>query len=188
MRRPVSVAFADLGFEHSYTVEVHPEYPSSGDWPIPAVHFGEKGRDTLTIKVRPRGGEPWVGSFALENRGVVTGVFACPNPDQLLVATGLDAYVLDVGDDPRHAEALPLHPVTVVRRPTGTDLLLIASFTGVAALDRSGVRWVISHLFRDDLEVHDGPPGSIRLTGRDPEPSAVVLDIDDGRVLSRKRR
>jgi hypothetical protein len=185
----VTLAFADLGFEHLYTVEVNPEYPSGGNWPIPAVQFGEKGRDRLTIKVSSSDGDPWVGSFALETRGVVTGVFACPNPEQFLVATGLEAYVLDARD-PDHAEALPVHPVTVVRRPAGTDLLLVGSFTGVAALNRSGVRWVVDQLFLDDLEVLDGPPGSIRVQGREhaqAKPSAVVLDTDDGRVLSRER-
>ena len=185
----MAVDFADLGFEHRYTVELNPEHPASGGWPVPAFQFGERGRDRLTMMVHPADGDAWVGSFALEGRGVVAGAFACPNPDQLLVATGSDAYLLGARD-PAHAAPLAVHPVTVVRRPPGTDLLLVGSFTGLAALDRTGVRWVVRRLFLDGLELLDGPPGSVRVQGRgryaDAKTDVVVLDSKDGSVRARE--
>ncbi len=53
--------FTDLGFEHSYDVEVNPEYPGNGPWPFPNFEFGAKGRDRVTVKVSPDTGA--VGCF-----------------------------------------------------------------------------------------------------------------------------
>jgi hypothetical protein len=183
----VPLDFIDLGFEHSYRVEVNPEYPSTGPWPFPNFEFGAKGRDTVTVKVSPHSRGPWVASFALENRGVIAGIYSCPNPSHVLVATGQDAYLLDA-NDASLAELLPIHPVTVIARPTETDLVLIGSHTDAAVLDASGLRWVTDRLFLDDFELLESPPGTIRVKGRVAyaavETSSFALDPATGHVLS----
>ena len=178
--------FTDLGFEHFYDVEVNPEYPSTGGWPFPSLDFGAKGRDRVTVKVSPDRGGPWVASFALENRGVIAGIYSCPHPTHVLVATGWDAYLLDA-NDASLTEVLPIHPVTVIARPTGSDLVLIGSYTDAALLDASGLRWVTDRLFLDDFELLDSPPGTIRVQGRvgyAPVETIVALDPATGHMLS----
>jgi hypothetical protein len=183
----VALQFVDLEFEHSYEVEINPEYPSAGAWTVPSFQFGDKGEDMATIKVHPGRGGAWVASFALEGRGVLNGVFACPNPGQFLVVTGWDAFLLQA-DDASLAKALTVHPITVVARPTGTDLLLVGSFTDAAALDDTGIRWVTDRLFLDDFKLLNSAPGKISVQGtsRSNPGDSEVLTIDpvSGRVIS----
>ena len=180
----------DLGFERRYEVEINPEYPRDGNWRVPHVHFGDKGRDALTLRLRPERGQEWVATFALEDRGLLTGVYACPNPEQVMVATGRAAFLLDSAETSA-ADELPVHPIKVVARPRGTDLLAIGSFTDLVVVDGSGVRWARSGLFLDELDLVDGPPDVVRAVGRtayaQTERTVVDLDITTGRSLSSHR-
>jgi len=117
--------------------------------------------------------KPWVASFAVLGNGhYVRGLFACPNPDHLLVAAGTNAYLIQVSRSGL-ADDLPISPVVDLQRPTGTDLLVVASFTILAAIDDSGLRWVTGQLFIDDLELVDDRPG--RSTCKAPSIPSPVL-------------
>jgi len=153
----VTTPFADLGFVISYEIEVNPEFPAGGDWGAPEFRFGRHLSNTLTMRIRPRVAKEWVASFATQASGVlITGLFACPNPEQLLVVTGDDAYLVRVLE-PGKVEDLPIGPVVAVQKPPGTDLVVIGSFTHLAAIDEVGLRWVSDRLFLDDLEFTKGP-------------------------------
>lgn len=177
----------DLGFTTGYEIDVDPEFPADGQWDIPEFRIGHRSSATSTIRIRPAAATPWVVSFALESRGrLVDGLYACPSPGQLLVATGGSAYLIRVAE-PGSVEELPIPPVLAVRRPAGTDLLLIGSFTRVAAIDDVGLRWVTGPLFTDDLEFVDGPPGQICVKGRNywaaNDQPRLVLEPDRGEVV-----
>ncbi|SRR6266568_1084963 len=184
----MAAEFLDLGFEHSYDVEINPEFPPAGAWGIPDFRFGKRGRETLTIKVRPQHGGSWVASFAIENRGVINGVYACPDPQQLAVVTGWDAFLMQASD-PTDSNELPIHPIRAVVRPAETGLLVVGSYTDAAAIDTAGLRWVTYRLFLDDLEFVEGPPGNISVQGRNGyfADDLVVLTLDPaaGRVIAR---
>jgi len=186
----VAHELVDLGFTHSYEVEINPEFPPAGDWGCPTFAFGARRADSLTIKVRPWQGGPWVASFALETGGVLNGSYACPHPGQLLILTGSDAFLMPAGE-PAKTQELPIHPVRSLVRPPGTDLLIVGSFTEAAALDANGLRWVTEGAFVDDLEFIDGPAGVIYVQGRRrPETDdLVVLTLDpmSGRVIDENR-
>jgi hypothetical protein len=183
----VPIKITDQGFRRSYEVEINPEYPATGDWGIPEFRFGShsgtgtfRAGDTLTLRIRPVGASPWVGFFAvLAPEDYVYGLFACPNPGHLLVAAGTDAYLIEV-TRPGAADDLPIRPVIQVRRPSGMDLLVIGSFTNLAAVDEAGLRWVTGRLFLDDLELVEGPPSQIYVRGSvNSIPSVpVLLTID----------
>jgi hypothetical protein len=180
----VAVEFDHLGFAPAYDVEIDPEFPPSGEWGIPEFRFGRKSADTLTIRVTPHSRSAWVASFSLEVRGqLLNGLYACPNPEHLLVAAGDEAYLTDVSN-PADATEVPPRPVRVIRRVPGTDLVIIGSFTRLAAVDSSGLRCVSDRLFLDDLDLVDGPPGNIYVRGSvqviRSEPVVLSIDPTDG--------
>ena len=177
----------DFGFGRSYQLELNPELPSAGGWPIPAFTFGQRGDETLTIRVTPDdGGQPWVASFALEAHGVLNGIYACPGQDQLMVLAGSDGFLIRA-NNPGAAEKLPIHPTLHVTRPVGTDLLVVNSFTDAVAVDGNGIRWTTDRLFVDDFEAVSGPPGKILVRGTvdvpQSEPKVLELDPATGRVI-----
>ena len=182
----VAHELVDLGFTHSYEVEINPEFPPAGDWGCPTFAFGTRGEDSLTIKVRPRQGGQWVASFALETGGVLNGVYACPNPGQLVVFAGWTALLMQAAD-PANAHELPMQPVRSAVRPPGTDLLVVGSFIDAAALDSNGLRWVTGRLFLDDLQFVAGLPGTVTVQGRRGYESndlmVLTLDPVSGRVI-----
>jgi hypothetical protein len=179
--------FQDLGFAASYEVEVDPEFPPSGDWGAPEFRFGHRSGKTLAIRIHPLHAAPWVASFALETRGrLINGLYGCPNPEQLLVVTGTDSYLIQV-TEPGSVDDVPVWPVLVVRRLPATDLVVIGSFTNLAAIDEFGLRWVTDRLFLDDLELVNGPPGKIHVKGSvssiPSDPELLVIDADRGTVI-----
>jgi hypothetical protein len=187
----VTIRFTDLGFMASYEVDINPESPAAGEWGVPSFLFGGRSKDPLTIRIRPHGTKPWVASFAVGGNGhYLNGLFACPNPEQLLVAAGIDAYLIQV-KRPGDADDLPLSPVLHVQRPSGMDLLVVASFTNLAAIDDTGLRWVTGRLFIDDLELIEGPPGKIYVRGSvnsiPSAPELLIIDPSRGELIEGPR-
>ncbi len=192
------IELTDLGFAPSYEIDFNPEYPVAGDWGIPAFRLGSprhgsfrSGEEILTIRIRQPGASPWVASFAvLASGGLIRGLFACPNPNHLLVAVGTNAYLIDV-TQPGNANDLPVWPVVDVQKPSGTDLLVIGSFTNLAAVDDDGLRWVTGRLFLDDLDLVEGPPGKIYVRGSvhsiPSDPELLVIEPSRGELLQGPR-
>ena len=183
----VAIQFEDLGFATSYEVEIDPEFPASGDWGAPEFRFGGRSSWTLTIRIHPHLAVPWVASFALEPRGRLNnGLYGCPNPRQLLVVAGVGAYLVEVSE-PGSVSELPISPVLVVRRMPAAELVVIGSFTNLAAIDAFGLRWLTDRLFLDDLELVDGPSGKIYAKGLvnaiSNDSEHLVIDADRGIVI-----
>jgi len=182
-----AVLVQDLGFAPTYEVDIDPEFPGDGDWGVPEFRFGYRSSSTLTLRIRPKAASPWIASFALETRGrLISGLYACPNPSHLLIAAGSSAYLIRVAE-PGSVEELPIAPVLAVRRPAGTGLIVIGSFTSLAAIDDIALRWVTGQLFTDDLEFVDGPPGQICVKGRNYwtaiDPPPLVIEPDRGEIV-----
>jgi hypothetical protein len=182
MARP----FRELGFRPSYEVEVDPEFPPSGNWGVTEIRVGGDSAETLVIKVTPTAAEPWVGFFACESRELLVGLYACPNPDQLLVVAGTQANLIRV-NQPHDRQELPIHPINSADRPTGTDLVVVGSFTDLAAIDAAGLLWVTGRLFIDDLELISGLPGRVHVQGSfrsiPSDPHVLAIDPLTGKVI-----
>ena len=58
------------------------------------------------------------------------------------------------------------------------DMLLIGSFTNLAAVDEAGLRWVTGRLFLDDLALAEGPGARIYVRGSVDPSGPVSLTID----------
>jgi hypothetical protein len=183
----MAAAFRELGFHPRYEVEVDPEFPASGKWGVTEIRVGGASAETLVIRVAPSAAEPWVGFFACESRGLLVGLYACPNSEQLLVVTGVEAFLVPV-NQPHQQQALPIRALTSADRPDGTDLLVVGSFTHVVAIDAVGLLWVSDRLFTDELKLTAGPPGSVYVQGwcHSIPSDMEVLTIDPmtGRVIA----
>jgi hypothetical protein len=107
------------------------------------------------------------------------------------VLTGIAAFLVD-SREPGAVEKLPIAPTVAITRATGTDLVLVGSFTDVAAVDAEGVRWVTRQLFMDGLEFLNGSPGRIVVRGtlrsRPSHPQELELDPRSGRILTGRGR
>ncbi len=160
----MTAALRELGFRPAYEVQVNPEFPPSGDWGVTEIGVGGDSPETLVIKVTPSAAEPWVGFFACESRGLLVGLYACPNPAHLLVVTGMEAFLVPV-NQPHGHQALSIRALTSADRPNGTDLLVVGSFTHLAAIDAVGLLWVTDRLFTDELKLAAGPPGKVYAQG-----------------------
>jgi hypothetical protein len=81
--------------------------------------------------------------------------------------------------------------VVDVQRPTETDLLVVGSFTNLAAIDDSGLRWVTGQLVIDDLELVDGPPGKIYVQGSvnsiPSAPELLIIEPSRGELIEGPR-
>jgi hypothetical protein len=184
----VAIEFHELGFASAYQVEVNPTFPATGEWGLTEVRVGAGSPDTLAIKVSPREGDPWLGFFASDPRGLLVGRYACPNPEDLVVVTGLEAYLVRVSR-PHELNELPIHPITAAGRPEGTGVLVVGSFTELAAIDAVGLLWVTEGLFMDDLELAAGPPGFVYVRGSlssiPSDPELLTIDPATGELLGR---
>src|SRR5712691_1269182 len=183
----MAVQYHQLGFSSSYEIEVDPEFPPSGNWGLTEIRVGGRSADTLVIKVSPKEGEPWVGHFGYEGHNLVVGVFGCPHPEHLLVVTGIEAYLLLVSQ-PGDLVEVPVHPITAVGRPDGTDLIVVGSFNVLAAIDKGGLLWVTDGLFHDGLELATGPPGKVHVQGWvgfvSTDSEVLTIDPATGKVIA----
>jgi hypothetical protein len=183
----MAIALRELGFGPSYSVEVNPDFPPSGNWGLTEIRVGGNSAETLVIKVKPSAAEPWVGFFACESRGLLVGLYACPNPEHLLVMAGTEAFLVPV-NQPHDQQALPIGAFTSADRPDGTALLVVGSFTHLAAIDAVGLLWVTDRLFTDELKLMVGPPGKVYVQGwcHSIPSDLEVLTIDPatGRVIA----
>ncbi len=65
-----------------------------------------------------------------------TGVFACPNPQEMCAVAGGYAYVIDTAK-PEHCTHISLKPVVEVRPLATHELLLFVGFHSIVAWGRT---------------------------------------------------
>ena len=156
-----------LGFAHNYEIELLDELPQPSDGE-PILYYpgaSSHGRDGLLIRVVPKEGKSWVGVFAFgaQTGEGFSGIFSCPEPNELcVVASWLGVIVR--ADDPKRYQALKIFPITDLRQSIDDGLLLFADNTTIAAWGRHGLAWWTQRLGWDGVEIQD--VSSHRLTGR----------------------
>lgn len=99
-------------------------------------------RGALLLDVKPATGANFLATCALGFRdpSLPTGIFACPRPDDLLAVAGGYAYLIDTLA-PDRCLHLPLRPTTQILPAPAADLILLAGFHSVIAIDAKGLRW-----------------------------------------------
>jgi hypothetical protein len=97
----------------------------------------------LEVLVRPsEGAQPFLATCALGFRDLAapTGIWSCPNPDEICAVSGGYAYIID-SIAPGRFTMIPFRPVLKVLPVPAIDLLLFASHHTILAWGSNGQAW-----------------------------------------------
>jgi hypothetical protein len=135
------------------------------------------------VRISRADGTRWVGCAAAGGFGVESGAFGCPDPDELCLVIGGQAFVINVWRPEAYQPLIP--DVCAVRHFPGLDLLLLASPTDLTAVGRDGLRWTTARLCLDELRLVSASPLGIVCSGSfvDTDEQLVVAP-EDGRLIS----
>jgi hypothetical protein len=179
----------DTSFPAHYSAELSPELPGTGDWKVREYFFpmGYKPKAVgYHLVIRVHGADlGWIGHFPAES--AQAAIWSMPDSGAMLVVAGDDAYYLPVRE-PEKCIALGIYGATVTS-VAEQGIVIVTSFTGVLAIDRSGVRWRLADLFVDDTRVVSVDDKRVILTGYDyarpdGEGKHISIDINTGQPES----
>lgn len=143
-------------FPHSWWAEILAERPlilppRSFTYPHEAE---EVERGALHAMVKPPSGAPFLATFALgfADPAVPTGLWSCPDPDELCAVSGGYAFVVSTVDPGRFTQ-LAFRPVLEVRALPEHDLLLFAGHHALLAWGASGLTWQTPRLSSEGLRI-----------------------------------
>lgn len=144
----------------SWTAEVLKQSPMiapARQFTYPQQIAGEEdalARGALQLMVRPSSGEAFLATCALGfvDPSMPTGVFACPNPDELCAVAGGYAYIIDT-THPEHSTHIALKPVVEVRSLPEQNLLLFSGFHTIVAWGEHGQAWQTAKLSWEGLRI-----------------------------------
>jgi hypothetical protein len=151
-------------FTHTWTARIltaPPMIAPARQFVYPLYVPGEEdamSRGALLLDIKPANAPNFLATCALGFRepSLPTGIFACPQPDDLLAVAGGYAYLVDT-QNPAQCLHLPLRPVTAILSAPSAGVLLLAAFHKVAAIDANGLRWQTERLSWEGVtmtEVH----------------------------------
>lgn len=111
-------------------------------------------RGALQLMVRPAGGGAFLATCALgfTDPAMPTGIFACPNPQELCAVAGGYAYIIDTAH-PEHSTHIALKPVVEVRALNVQKLLLFIGFHSMLAWGSRGIAWQTEKLSWEGLRI-----------------------------------
>jgi protein-tyrosine phosphatase len=111
-------------------------------------------RGALQFLVHPASGGDFLATCALgfTDLTMPTGIFACPNPDELCAIAGGYAYIIDTLH-PERSTHLPLKPVVVARPLPKQSLLLFTGFHTLLAWGPNGEAWQTQRLSWEGIRI-----------------------------------
>lgn len=179
-----------LVFSHAWQADILRERPPI----LPQRHFvypreaEEVERGALEVMVRPAEGAPFLGTFALgfADAAAPSGIWSCPNEDDLCAVAGGYVYVVD-SRDPERFTHVELRPVLEVRSAPEQKLLLFCGSYSLLAWGTHGLAWKTQRLSSEGLRITEIRDGVLHgfgwdlMTDRD-VPFAV--DLATGKVLT----
>ncbi len=182
---------ADAGFARAWTAEVLQRSPLIAParqyvWPLRVAGEEEAmARGALQLAVRPREGGPYLLTCALgfSDPGMPTGLYGCPNPDELCAVAGGYAYVADARM-PERCTQVGLRPVVEVRVLSEARLLLFVGFHSLVAWGAAGLAWETARLSWEGIRLDDVEDGEMRGWGWDlmsDRELAFTVDLRSGK-------
>lgn len=129
---------------------------------LPSRHFvypqevEEVERGALEVLVRPGadGTLPFLATCALGFRdpAAPTGIWACPNPDEICAVAGGYAYVIDT-TTPERFTMIAYRPVLQVRAAVEASLLLFVGHRSILAWSAQGQAWETEKLSDEGVTI-----------------------------------
>ena len=149
-----------LEFSQNWKVEVlktPPLIAPARQFIYPQQITGEEdalARGALQLLVRPAAGGTFLATCALgfTDPTMPTGVFACPNPQQMCAVAGGYAYVVDTAQ-PELCTHIELKPVVEVRPLVAHGLLVFVGFHAIVAWGRHGLAWESARLSWEGVRI-----------------------------------
>lgn len=160
----------EFSFPHAWEAEILPRRPAI----LPQRNFiyprdaEEVERGALEVMVRPVVGAAFLGTFALgfADAAAPSGVWSCPNREELCAVAGGYAYIVNT-KDPERFTHLKLRPVLEVRVAPEQSLLLFCGSCAVIAWGAQGLAWKTPRLSSEGLRVTEIRDGALRGFGWD---------------------
>jgi hypothetical protein len=111
-------------------------------------------RGALQLMVRPANGGAFLATCALgfTDSTMPTGVFACPNPQEMCALAGGYAYIVDT-TQPEHCTHIEMKPVVEARPLVPQGLLLFVGFHSMIAWSASGPAWETARLSWEGVRI-----------------------------------
>ena len=160
----------NLAFAHAWQAEILRQRPAI----LPSRCFvyprdaEEVERGALAVMVRPAEGVPFLATFALgfADAAAPSGIWSCPDRDELCAVAGGYAYVVDARDPERFTH-VELRPVLEVRAAPEQKLLLFCGSYSVLAWGAQGLAWKTQRLSSEGLRITEIRDGVLRGIGWD---------------------
>ena len=182
---------ADAGFARAWTAEVLHRPPLIAPvrqyvWPLQVTGEEEAlARGALQLAVRPREGGAYLLTCALgfSDPGMPTGLYGCPNPEELCAVAGGYAYVADART-PERCTQVGLRPVVEVRVLREARLLLFVGFHSMVAWGVAGLAWETARLSWEGIRLDGVEEGEMRGWGWDlmsDRELAFAVDLGSGK-------
>ena len=163
-----------MSFEKAWTAEILQSAPlispaRSYMWPMQIE--GEEdalARGAVRVMVRPAAGGSFLVTAALgfKDPTMPTGVYACPDPDQICVVAGGYAYVGSVAA-PQQVTLVGMKPVVQVFECVAEGVLVFVGFTAVMGWRYGAQAWETQRLSWEGLRVTGVEDGMLRGFGWD---------------------
>jgi hypothetical protein len=175
-------------FKQNWSAEILREAPMiapARQFVYPQFVAGEEdamARGALLLMVRPEGAAVFLATCArgFADAKAPTGVFACPNADEMCAVAGGYAYIVNVRE-PARCVFLELRPVVEILSAPG--LLIFVGFHAVVAWGAAGLAWTTAKLSDEGLRVVSVEDGVLRGFGwkmMTDEEVAFAIDLKTG--------
>ena len=150
-------------------------------WPMRIAGEEEAlARGAVNVMVRPESGTSFLVTAAIgfKDPAMPTGIYGCPQSDQICIAAGGYVYLANVAD-PETVTLLDMKPVVQVMEVEEAELLLLIGFTDILGWGPDGKAWQTRRLSWEGLQVTGVLGGSLHGSGWDLMKDAeVAFEVD----------
>jgi hypothetical protein len=145
----------DGTFSHSYECD---QLTESSESSLPHYYFPgattKGGGDGILLRVRPKHGQAWLGTFAfgrVSSKGF-SGLYASPDPERFCVVARGEGYFV-TASKPETWESVGAKPVADVRTVYAQGIIVFADHTRLWAYGPAGLKWKTNRLAWDGLKI-----------------------------------
>ena len=193
MKEDKPAPIVDFAFPHNWQAEILAARPLI----LPPRHFTyprdaeEVDRGALEVLIRPLptkrspSAKEFLATCALGFRDalVPTGLWSCPNPDEICAVSGGYAYILNTGD-PARFTMITFRPVLDVRALAAQGLLLFVGHHAILAWGAHGHAWQSDKLSDEGVTItaiEDAKLHGLRWNRITDKETPFTLDLTTGK-------